>query len=378
MRSVVPVLIVGLLVAVAAPSTAGAADRRTSFSSARLTQTIAANIRKAKIPGAIVGVWRGNRQLYKQGVGVSNLKTKAPLNVNGYQRIGSVTKSFVVTGILQLVDHGQMGLDDPISKYLPGVVPNGDNITIRELAEMRSGIYSYTNTIIPSVIASDPDHQWTTSEILAIAFGQAPLFLPGTDFDYSNSNTIILGLALEAVTGQPLEAYLKRNILRPEHLRHTSLPADAEFPSPHSRGYTNWTPQGLGDDLVDATDWSPSWGWAAGGMISNIDDLRHWARDVATGTLLKPATQRERTKFRTAPGEGGATYGLALQNYNGWISHDGNIAGYVTYPFYLPAERTTMVVAFNSNANPLGSAQTMRAITKVITPKHLWPIPTPD
>jgi len=322
-------------VAIAAPSTAGAADRRTSFSSARLTQTIAANIRKAKIPGAIVGVWRGNRQLYKQGVGVSNIKTKAPLNVNGYQRIGSVTKSFVVTGILQLVDHGQMGLDDPISKYLPGVVPNGDNITIRELAEMRSGIYSYTNTII-------------------------------------------LGLALEAVTGQPLEAYLKRNILRPEHLRHTSLPADAEFPSPHSRGYTNWTPQGLGDDLVDATDWSPLWGWAAGGMISNIDDLRHWARDVATGTLLKPATQRERTKFRTAPGEGGATYGLALQNYNGWISHDGNIAGYVTYPFYLPAERTTMVVAFNSNANPLGSAQTMRAITKVITPKHLWPIPTPD
>ena len=113
-------------------------------------------------------------------------------------------------------------------------------------------------------------------------------------------------------------------------------------------------------------------------MISNIDDLRHWARDVATGTLLKPATQRERTKFRTAPGEGGATYGLALQNYNGWISHHGNIAGYVTYPFYLLAERTTMVVAFNSNANPLGSAQTMRAITKVITPKHLWPIPTPD
>jgi len=257
MRNVVPVLIVGLLVAVAAPSTAGAADRRTSFSSARLTQTIAANIRKAKIPGAIVGVWRGNRQLYTQGVGVSNIKTEAPLNVNGYQRIGSVTKSFVVTGILQLVDRGQMGLDDPISKYLPGVVPNGDNITIRELAEMRSGIYSYTNTIIPSVIASDPEHQWTTSEILAIAFGQAPLFPPGTDFDYSNSNTIVLGLALEAVTGQPLQTYLKRNILRPEHLRHTSLPAGAAFPSPHSRGYTNWTPQGLGDDLVDATDWSP-------------------------------------------------------------------------------------------------------------------------
>jgi D-alanyl-D-alanine carboxypeptidase len=114
-------------------------------------------------------------------------------------------------------------------------------------------------------------------------------------------------------------------------------------------------------------------------MISTLDDLHRWAVAQAKGTLLEPATQRLRLRsFMTAPGEGGSTYSLNYQNYAGWIGHDGNLAGYVTFPFSLPAENTTLVAMYNSNANPLGVVQLMRAITKVITPKHLWPIPPPE
>jgi D-alanyl-D-alanine carboxypeptidase len=370
------------LVLLAVAATPSVAATPLKFSSARLTKTIAKGLKKAGTPGAIVGVWQGNKQLYREGVGVSDTTTKRPLNTHGYQRIGSVTKSFTTTALLQLVDRGKVGLDDPISKYVDGV-PDGGDITLRQLSLMRSGIYSYTSSLIPVVLSTYPEHQWTTEEVLGIAFGHAPLFAPGAEFDYSNTNTYLLGLVIEKVTGQPLETYFKRNIYKPLRLKHTLLPAGAEFPSPHAHGYTNWTPDGLTDPetgpFLDATDWNPSWGWAAGGMISTLDDLHTVMVAQAKGTLLKPATQRLRLRsFMTAPGEGGSTYSLNYQNYGGWIGHDGNLSGYITFPFYLPAEDTTLVVMYNSNANALGEIALLRDITRIITPKHLWPIPPPE
>jgi D-alanyl-D-alanine carboxypeptidase len=365
------------LAAAAAPAAALADARGAGFSSETLTRTIQAQLREAAIPGAIVGVWRGDRQLYRRALGVRDIATGRPMATNFRTRIGSVTKSFVVTAVLQLVDQGKVGLDDPIAKYVRGV-PNGNRITIRQLAGMRSGLYSYTNTIIPRAIARQPQRQWTVPELLRISFRRAPLFAPGRAFDYSNTNTLLLGLVVENVSGQSLSAYLEQSILRPERLTRTLFPRGAEFPSPHAEGYTNWTPTGFGDPLergLNATDWNPAWGGAAGAMISTLDDLRRWAPALATGRLLRPATQRERVRFRTAPGEGGATYGLGLMNYGGWVGHDGNIAGYITFPFYLPAERTTLVVMLNANSNPLGAVNLMRAITRIITPRHLWPDP---
>ena len=110
-------------------------------------------------------------------------------------------------------------------------------------------------------------------------------------------------------------------------------PADAEFPSPHAQGYFK-LPDGT---VVDATDWNPSWGWASGSMISTLDDMRVWARDLAIGKLLSPAMKRERDQFLPAPAEGeGALYGLAIENQNGWIGHNGNIMSYMAYPLPPP------------------------------------------
>jgi len=125
--------------------------------------------------------------------------------------------------------------------------------------------------------------------------------------------------------------------------------------------------------IVNSTDWNPSWGWAAGAMISTLDDLHTWIPDLATGKLLTPATQREREQFLPAPQEGeGAEYGLGLENQNGWIGHNGNIVGYLTYPYYLPSKKITMVVLLNSS-NVLGSWALIQAMTKIISPDHPWP-----
>ena len=337
---------------------------------AKLTETIPKAMQQASVPGAIVGIWQDSAAPYVRAFGVRDTATGEPMATDLYMRIGSLTKSFTTTAILQLVDRGKLGLDDPISKYVPGV-PNGEAITIRQLAAMRSGLFSYSDVTNP-MLPSEPRRQWTPEEVLEIAFRHPPLFPPDAEFDYSNTNTVLLGLVIEKVSGQSLGAYIEEHITRPENLEHTTFPADAALPSPHAHGYLK-TPEGK---VVDSTDWNPSWGWAAGQMVSRVDDLHIWARDVAIGKLLSPATQREREKFQLAPSEGeGSLYGLGLEYQNGWIGHNGNISGYQTYAYHLPSQRTTIVVLVNSNTDLIGVWNLVAEITRIISPDHLWPPP---
>jgi len=333
-----------------------------------LTQAIHAGLQPTCIPGAIVGVWRDGGTPYVRAFGVRDTTTGEAMTPDLAMRIGSNTKAFVAIGLLMLADRGQLGLDDPIADYVPGV-PDGDAITLRHLAQMRSGLFNYaevTNADLPG----KPFRSWEPKELLAAAFGRAPLFPPGSAFDYSNTNTVLLGLVVERVSGQPLGEFLKQNILEPAGLRHTIFPAGAEMPSPHARGYFQM-PDGR---MVDATDWNPSWGWASGNMISTLDDLRAWARLLAEGGLLSPTMRREQQEFLPAPQEGdGSLYGLALENQNGWIGHNGNILSYMVYPYYLPPERTTLVVMLNSGADIPGSWRLMQDITSIVSPGHCWP-----
>jgi D-alanyl-D-alanine carboxypeptidase len=285
-------------------------------------------------------------------------------------RIGSNTKSFTTTGILQLVDQGQIDLEDPIETYVQGV-PNGDQITIRLLGNMRSGLFNYPDITIPQM-ASQPHRQWTTEELLAIAFDQPPRFAPGAQFDYCNTNTVLLGEVIEQVTGQPIRDYIAEHIIEPEELNQTSFPVGAEFPEPHPHGY--W--RTLEGDIVDTTDWNTSWGGAAGQMVSTLDDLGVWARDLATGALLTPAAQEQREQFLPAPDEGeGVLYGFGMSDNNGWRCHVGNVLGYVAYPLYLPTQQLTLVVLLNSSVNILDSVFLMQAITRVVSPENVWPNP---
>ncbi|MEU9146145.1 serine hydrolase domain-containing protein [Streptomyces sp. NPDC048349] len=347
--------------------------RLTPAVAAQLDEAVKKAMAEAKVPGVMVALSAPGKGEYVRSFGVADKATNAPMATDLYMRIGSVTKTFTVTAVLQLVDEGKVRLDDPIGTYVDGV-PNGDRITLRELAGMRSGLFNYSaDESFYKALTSDPQKVFTPQELLAYSFKHPVLFEPDAEFLYCNTNLILLGLVVEKATGQKLEDYINREVVAAAGLKHTLFPTGAEFPSPHAHGYTDQTASGKTED---ATNWNPSWGWAAGAMISDLPDMRSWAKTLATGTLLEPATQAERLKVVPAlPGTG---YGLGIFNVQGWIGHNGSLPGYGSLVVYMPQTQATMVVLLNTDIGYEGSEPSTlfgEAITKIVTPGHVYTLP---
>ncbi|MDX6740749.1 serine hydrolase domain-containing protein [Actinocorallia sp. A-T 12471] len=340
----------------------------------RLDEAVKGVMHVANVPGVIVGFWRPGSDPYVRAFGVADKDDNTPMRPGLHMRIGSVTKTFTVTAVLQLVDDGKIGLDDPISKYVSGV-PDGDGITVRQLAEMRSGLFSYTeDPQWEKDMLANPMRAWTPRELLKYAFDHPPVFAPGAKFQYSNTNTILLGLAVEKVSGRELHEYLTTEVIEPSGLKDTTFPTDASFPEPHAQGYTAQDEQGK---IVNATDWNPSWAWAAGAMTSTLDDMKKWAPVLAKGTLLKPATQAARVNAPSV-GISGLRYGLGIFDDNGWLGHNGSLPGYQTVVVQLPEQEATLVVLANTDIPHDGnevSTLFAQAITSITTPDHVYTLP---
>lgn len=324
-------------------------------------------MKQAKMPGLIIGVWKGDERVYLKAFGVTNTKTGAPLKTDSHVRIGSLTKAYTIMGILQLAAEGKVSLDDPIGKYVQGV-PNGSVITLRELAQMRSGLGDHSAVIVPELY-KDPKQQYTLQQLLDIGLAQPVRAQPNTEFDYNNTNTVLLGAVLEQVSGMSRADYVQQRIAEPLGLKGTLVPSGYALPNPHGRGYGDWNPQ---EKVVDSTDWNPSWGNAAGDMVSTVDDIGVFARALGQGKLITPAMKQERDQGLPADTEGkGVEYGLAYELHPaGWEGHNGRIAGWTTWPYYLPEEDVTIVVSMNTSANPLASWALYQDIVKTITPDH--------
>jgi len=338
----------------------------------RLDAAVEQAMEGANVPGAIVGVW-GPDGTYIRAFGVADKAADTPMKTDFYSRIGSVTKTFTVTGVLQLVDQGKLGLDDPIGKFVDGV-PQGDKITLRQLARMQSGLFNYTEAKpFQDAMFADPRRHFTPQELLGFAFAEPNTFPPGDGFQYCNTNTVLLGLVVEKVGGQPLHDYVRDHITTPLGMSHTNFPTDNAFPEPHAQGYTVQTADGK--EAV-ATDWDPSWGWAAGAMISTLDDMRIWAPALATGKLLTPEMQAQRLQTVGAPGmppQDG--YGVGIFILGGWIGHNGSLPGYQTVAVHLPERQTTMVILINTDIEVQGAEPATKlttAITKELTPDHIY------
>ncbi len=341
---------------------------------AGLDDAVTAAMKTAKVPGALVGVWSPDGD-YVKAFGVADITTARPMDTGLFSRIGSVTKTFTATALLQLVKAGKVGLDDPISHYVDGV-PGGQNITVRQLASMRSGLPEYADDEgFQAAVAADPQRTVTPQELLAWAYRQPVGFPPGTDFEYSNTNYILLGLLIEKVAGQPLGTFLEENIFRPLAMDRSSFPAGTQFPAPHPLGYTE--PIDDGGAPVDASTWTASFTWAAGAAVSTLDDMRTWLPALANGTLLTPELQRER--LRSEPGrEGpaGFAYGMGIFTLAGWVGHNGSVPGYQTVAMYLPEREISLVVMINTDITLPGgrdpSGVVAEAVTSVITPDHVY------
>ncbi|MFF7264993.1 serine hydrolase domain-containing protein [Streptomyces sp. NPDC008159] len=342
---------------------------------ARLDRTIEEARREAGIPGIVTGLWMPGRGNYVRATGVADTASGTPMTTDVFVRIGSETKTFTVTALLKLVDDREIRLDDPISRYVAGV-PNGRRITLRHLAEMRSGLFPYTaDQDFTQALFSDPSRSFTPAELLRYSFKHPNTAAPGTTFQYCNTNLVLLGLVVERVGGRPFPDFLRERVLRPARLHHTFFPWGAEFPEPHPHGYTD----DLTGEVVDATDWNPSWAWAAGAMISDLHDLRRWAEIVATGKLLSAATQRERLTMLPT-GFPGTRYGLGILETGGWIGHNGSLPGYESVTVHLPSKKATLVLLLNTDITHEGqepSSLVARAITEVVTPDNIYDRPAP-
>ena len=273
-------------------------------------------------------------------------------------RIGSITKTFTATMILRLVDQKKLRLDDPVSIYRLNV-PNGKAITIRELLNMTSGLFNYTEdeNFQKDAFLNNPQRVWNPGEVLAIAYSHQPYFAPGQGWHYSNTNYILLGVLLEQITGMPIEKVFQQEIFKPLGMVHTSFPQQTNpaISQPHPQGYIYLTSP---TTPIDATDWNPSWAWTAGAAISTAHDLTIWARALATGQLVSPALQKERLQWIDTGaswlGKNGR-YGLGIGDFGGVIGHNGDISGFQSFMGYVPEKRATIVVLTNLTNTPDGT-----------------------
>jgi D-alanyl-D-alanine carboxypeptidase len=338
----------------------------------RLDEAIDKAMDQASIPGAIIGIW-GPDGNYVRAAGVADRASGAPMNTDFYHRIGSQTKTFTITGVLQLADQGKLGLDDPIAEFIDGV-PKGDEITLRQLARMQSGLANYTDTDgFQQAFFADPFQNFTPQQLLDFAFAEPLKFAPGEGFLYCNTNTVLLGLVVEKISGQSLPDYIRDHITTPLGMSHTSFPTTNAFPKPHAEGYTV---QDADNSETTATDWNPSWAWAAGAMISTLEDMHIWAPALATGKLLTPQIAAQRLQTVTAPGmPADDGYGVGIFDIGGWIGHNGSLPGYQTVSVYLPEKETAMVIFINTDIAYQGqepSTLVAKAITEIVSPDNVY------
>lgn len=227
----------------AVPSSDGGTDfpQLTPAVDAQLDAAVRQVLSDTKVPGVTVGLWAPGKGSYVRSFGVSDKVTGAAMKPDLGVRIGSETKTFTVTALLQLVDQGKLSLDDPIGKYITGV-PNGNRITLRELAGMRSGLYNYSED--PSFDAKITS-TFTPQQLLDISFKHPVNFAPNAKFEYSNTNLILLGLVIEKITGRPLHDVINQDVVKAAGLSDRTLfPIGNEFPEPRAQGYTNDLPGG--------------------------------------------------------------------------------------------------------------------------------------
>ncbi|HEY1428779.1 MAG TPA: serine hydrolase domain-containing protein, partial [Candidatus Tumulicola sp.] len=327
-------------------------------------------------PGVIVGIYIPGRGTYDSAQGTANPATGEPMRIDDRMRIGSVTKTFTVTVLLQLVRKKLVALDDPVSKYVSNV-PGGDSITLRMLANMTAGLFNYAaDEKFARTLFDHPERSYAPEQTLKVAFAHPPDFAPGTGWNYSNTNTVLLGVILEKVTGKSMGELFRNYTFEPLGLTNTVWPSSsAEIPEPYAHG-TFLNP--FDEKKADATHWNPSWAFTAGEMISTLHDLKIWAKACATGAQLSPALQQQRLAWVTLPPlKPGNTYGLGIIDKSGWTGHEGSLPGYTSMSCYLPSEDATMIVLVNTDIHVDGKSPALalfRALAQIVTPNNvpLW------
>jgi D-alanyl-D-alanine carboxypeptidase len=353
--SAAAVAVVSVLVTGGAPAGAGV---RAGAPAQSAFQAAIQQIVTDGVPGAI-GLARQGSQVTVTAKGLADVATQTPMAAGDRVRIGSLTKTFVATVVLQLAAGHVLSLGDTVARWLPGLVPGGAGITLQELLQHTSGIYSYSSDPgFLQALAADPTRVWRPAELVRIAVAHPPLFPPGTSFAYSNTDYVLLGLIIQAATGHPVGQQLQARIFTPLGLRDTYLPyANPHLRTPYAHGYLLGQPGATGP--ADSTVVSPSWAGAAGGIVSTAADLARFSTALLSGKLL-PAAQLQQM-MSTIPAGQGVGYGLGVESEplscgTAW-GHQGSFFGYFSNAFTTAGDTSQAVVLVNADAGTLSRQQ---------------------
>ncbi|MHA6782542.1 serine hydrolase domain-containing protein [Pseudonocardia saturnea] len=354
-----------------ASASAPAAATTAPAYAAALQPRLEALAQEMLVTGAVVLVRSPELGDWTTTIGTRTYRGDDPVQLGDHVRVGSNTKTWTGTVVLQLVDEGLIGLDDPIATYRPEV-PGGADITIAQLLGMRSGLFNYTAALeLNEALDNDPTRAHAPEELLAMAFREPPLYPPGEGYNYSNTNTVLLGLVIEQVTGHPVAEEFRTRLFEPLGMDATTFPDrdSTAVADPHPQGYTYGGNVETIDSLVlpddvqarandgtlaptDVTGLNPSWAWTAGAGISTAEDLADYAEALVGGGLLGPELQQQRLDSVQPidPGDPASPgYGLALARFGALYGHTGELPGFNSFMGHDP-ERDITVITWTSLA----------------------------
>jgi len=292
----------------------------------------------------IIGVWRAGEPVLIGALGET--LTGVPATVDMHHRTGNVGHSLVETVLLQQVEKGTLALDDPLSDYLPDL-PSADEVTIEMLAHSTSGYQQYT--VVPEFQAElyeNPFARWEIDDVIAYGVGDGPQYAPGTDWNFSDTNILILARVLEEATGTPMADLVQEGIFDPLGMDQSSSPATAHLRDPVLHAYTG--ERGVWEE---ATFWHPSWTSFAGGWGSTQDDLRKLIEAVGTGALVSEESH-EAQLAPTNVGLGSNTddryYGMGISIVDDWLLTAPGLQGYHASVGYLRDQELTVVIYYTT------------------------------
>ncbi|MFJ7157241.1 serine hydrolase domain-containing protein [Streptomyces sp. NPDC101118] len=337
------------------------------------------------LKSVILKVTVDGREVVTSAIGES--MTGVPADPAMHFRNGNIAISYMGTALLRLVDQGKARLDDPVSRWLPDV-PDAERITLRMLAASTTGFVDYVPLPeFQQAVYGNPFRQWTAQELVALSTSKDRWYDPGTNWSYSHANFVLLGAALEKITGTRLDILLKRQILGPLGLRETRNSFTPDIPAPVLHAFN--------DDrgtYEESTFWNPSWTTAPGAVeTTDICDLARSASGIGAGELLSPASYQQLLNPGTV-GLGHATekcpatvciaqtekthYGMGVLVLGDWISQHPLFFGYSASMAYLPSERLSIAVSTTQGPTAVDghSAHTIaQRIAADLVPEH--PIP---
>ena len=321
-------------------------------------------------PGAIALIQTGSAPTTLTA-GVGNTTTKAPIGEGDVVRIASVSKAFNGAIALALVSRGKLSLDDTIGSVVPTLPAAWSTVTLAQLLHHTSGVPDYIKSpAFLKELQADPEASMTPTQLLGFVADQPLLFTPGSKYDYSDSDNIIVGLMVEAATSSTYESQLASIVTGPLHLAETSMPTSSALTEPFVHGYAveeGHAPEDVSSSL------NPVLAWASGGMLSSAADLNTFMRAYAKGSLFDAATRARQLRFVPGesgpPGPGTNEAGLGIYRYQTScgtvLGHTGNFPGYTLFAASNAAGTRSAVVFVNTQLNPQSTPKPSAALRHV-------------